>query len=816
MSEHMPGHSVSRVKGKGLLESKVTVFRNLSGTAGIHLLVSRKGFFLGRFLFGIPVSKGKQIMTTQSSMNQLQSVAQRISEMRQIMGYTYKEMAEMTEVSEETYRSYETGTVDLPFTFIHKCAKAFGLELTDILEGHSAKLSGYTVTRRGEGLTTASEDGITIQDMAPLFRKKLATPYWVTYEYSEELQKQPIHTVTHAGQEFDMVVKGSMRIRIGDREEVLREGDSVFFKSSTPHGMIAVGGEDCVFLAMIMASDATDQPMYIGNGEHTAKRAPLLCEKFVKTTEDEHGVLTDVNYENEEKYNFAFDTVDEIARRQPDKLAMVHVSNDMTERRFTFKDFKDASSQSANYFKSLGIKRGDRVMLVLKRHYQFWYAILGLHKLGAIAIPATNQLVEKDFTYRFNAAGVSAILCTADGDTARQVELAEKAYGKELTKVLVGGKRDGWHDFDSEYSLFSRRFVREDDAPCGSDPMLMLFTSGTTGYPKMAMHSYKYALGHFVTAKYWHLCEQDGLHFTISETGWGKALWGKLYGQWLCEGAVFTYDFDRFDSEKILPMFKKYGITTFCAPPTMYRMLIKQDLSKYDLTSIRHATTAGEALNPEVYYQFEKATGLHIAEGFGQTEMTLGIANLYGTQLKPGAMGKPVPGYGIDLVDTDGNPVPDGVNGEIVIRTDKKVSCGVFLGYYLNKEATDSVWHDGMYHTGDLAWRDEDGYYWYVGRADDVIKSSGYRIGPFEIESTIMELPYVLECGVCAAPDEVRGQVVKACIVLVPGTNASDELKKEIQDYVKSRTAPYKYPRIVEFRTELPKTISGKIMRNKL
>ncbi|MBO5039954.1 MAG: AMP-binding protein [Clostridia bacterium] len=755
-------------------------------------------------------------MTTQSSMNQLQSVAQRISEMRQIMGYTYKEMAEMTEVSEETYRSYETGTVDLPFTFIHKCAKAFGLELTDILEGHSAKLSGYTVTRRGEGLTTASEDGITIQDMAPLFRKKLATPYWVTYEYSEELQKQPIHTVTHAGQEFDMVVKGSMRIRIGDREEVLREGDSVFFKSSTPHGMIAVGGEDCVFLAMIMASDATDQPMYIGNGEHTAKRTPLLCEKFVKTTEDEHGVLTDVNYENEEKYNFAFDTVDEIARRQPDKLAMVHVSNDMTERRFTFKDFKDASSQSANYFKSLGIKRGDRVMLVLKRHYQFWYAILGLHKLGAIAIPATNQLVEKDFTYRFNAAGVSAILCTADGDTARQVELAEKAYGKDLTKVLVGGKRDGWHDFDSEYSLFSRRFVREDDAPCGSDPMLMLFTSGTTGYPKMAMHSYKYALGHFVTAKYWHLCEQDGLHFTISETGWGKALWGKLYGQWLCEGAVFTYDFDRFDSEKILPMFKKYGITTFCAPPTMYRMLIKQDLSKYDLTSIRHATTAGEALNPEVYYQFEKATGLHIAEGFGQTEMTLGIANLYGTQLKPGAMGKPVPGYGIDLVDTGGNPVPDGVNGEIVIRTDKKVSCGVFLGYYLNKEATDSVWHDGMYHTGDLAWRDEDGYYWYVGRADDVIKSSGYRIGPFEIESTIMELPYVLECGVCAAPDEVRGQVVKACVVLVPGTNASDELKKEIQDYVKSRTAPYKYPRIVEFRTELPKTISGKIMRNKL
>ncbi len=755
-------------------------------------------------------------MEKQSGVNQLQKIAERISEMRAILGYTTKEMAALTEITEDTYISYESGTVDLPFTFIHKCAKVYGIELTDILEGHSAKLTGYTVTRRGEGLITASEDSITIQDMAPLFRNKLATPYWVTYKYSEKLQHEPINTVTHAGQEFDMVVKGAMRIRIGDREETLREGDSIFFKSSTPHGMIAIDGEECVFLAMVMSSDTTDQPLYIGNGEYSTSEKPLLCEKFIQCDEDESGALLDVHYSNEDEYNFAFDTVDEIARNQPDKLAMVHISNDMTERRFTFKDIKDASSQSANYFKSLGIKRGDRVMLVLKRHYQFWFAILGLHKLGAIAIPATNQLLEHDFTYRFKAAGVSAILCTADGDTAHQVELAEEVTGMNLEKILVGGEREGWHNYDSEYQLFSRRYVREADAPCGNDPMLMLFTSGTTGYPKMAMHSYKYALGHFVTAKYWHLCRPDGLHFTISETGWGKALWGKLYGQWLCEGAVFTYDFDRFDSAKILPMFAKYGITTFCAPPTMYRMLIKQDLSQYDLSSIRHATTAGEALNPEVFYQFEKSTGLRIAEGFGQTEMTLGIANLLGTQLKPGAMGKPVPGYGIDLVDHDGNPVPDGVSGEIVIRTEPKTSCGVFLGYYLNKEATDNVWHDGMYHTGDVAWRDEDGYYWYVGRADDVIKSSGYRIGPFEIESTIMELPYVLECGVCAAPDEVRGQVVKACIVLVDGKEGTEELKKEIQNYVKLHTAPYKYPRIVEFRRELPKTISGKIMRNKL
>jgi len=752
-----------------------------------------------------------------TASNQLMDVAQRIREMRQIVGYTVAQMAEKTELPETLYQQYEAGSIDLPFTFMHKCAKIFGLELTELLEGHSAKLSGYAVTRKGKGMVTASEDGITIQDMAAMFRKKLATPYYVTYEYSEELQDKPIHTTTHDGQEFNLVLKGAMRIKVGDHEEVLYEGDSIFYKSSTPHGMIAIDGEACVFLSMIMAGDKTDTAMRHPTAKKVrVKDEPLMCNEFVWGEEDEHGIMTGIQFANADRYNFAFDTVDAIARKDPDKLAMIHIGNDMTEQRFTFKDMKDASSQSANYFKSLGIKRGDRVMLVLKRHYQFWFAILGLHKLGAIAIPATNQLMEHDFVYRFEAGGVSAIVCTADGDTAHQVELAEKSSGMNLTKVLVGGKRDGWHDYNEEYSLFSRRYLRAEDAPCGEDPMLMLFTSGTTGYPKMAMHSYKYALGHYVTAKYWHQCERDGLHFTISETGWGKALWGKLYGQWLCEGAVFTYDFDRFDAEKILPMFAKYNITTFCAPPTMYRMLIKQDLSNYDLSSIHHATTAGEALNPEVFYQFEKSTGLRIHEGFGQTEMTLGIANLFGTEIKPGAMGKPIPGYGIDIVDQDGNPVEDGVNGEIVIRTDPAPTCGVFLGYFRNQEATDSVWHDGMYHTGDVAWRDEDGYYWYVGRADDVIKSSGYRIGPFEIESTIMELPYVLECGVSAAPDEVRGQVVKASIVLVPGAEGTEELKKEIQNYVKQHTAPYKYPRIVVFRDELPKTISGKIQRNKL
>ena len=753
--------------------------------------------------------------TTTPAVSPLMEIALRIREMRRITGFTEKEMAEKTGVTEAEYRSYETGTVDLPFTFLHKCSLAFGLELTDLLEGQSAKLSSYSVTRRGCGLITAAEDGITIRNMAALFRQKLATPYWVTYQYSEELQHQPIHTTTHGGQEFDLVLKGSMRVRVGDHEETLHEGDSIFYKSSTPHGMIAV---DCTFLARIRASTEEEQAIVVRpRAVEEVQPEHLLCSHFVQPVENEDGSLKELHFAHEDEFNFAFDIVDGIARRSPDKLAMLHVANDMTERRFTFKDMKDGSSQAANYFTSLGIKRGDRVMLVLKRHYQFWFAILGLHKLGAIAIPATNQLLAHDFTYRFQAAGVSAIVCTADGDTAHQVDLALEETGLPVTKIIANGTREGWHSFDDEYKLFSRRYVREADAPCGKDPMLMFFTSGTTGYPKIAMHSYKYALGHFVTAKYWHWVQPDGLHFTISETGWGKALWGKLYGQWLCEGAVFTYDFDRFDASKILPMFAKYHITTFCAPPTMYRMLIKQDLSQYDLSSIQHATTAGEALNPEVFYQFRKATGLQIAEGYGQTEMTLGIGNLTGNLMKPGSMGKPIPGYGIDLVDPDGNPVADGVNGEICIKTSgDQLPCGLFLGYYQDEERTKAVWHDGWYHTGDLAWRDEDGFYWYVGRADDVIKSSGYRIGPFEIENVIMELPYVLECGVSAAPDEIRGQVVKASIVLVPGTEGTDELKKEIQNYVKKHTAPYKYPRIVVFRDELPKTISGKIIRNQL
>ncbi|MBR5262154.1 MAG: AMP-binding protein [Oscillospiraceae bacterium] len=756
-------------------------------------------------------------MTDTNSTARLIEIAQRICDMREICDFSVLEMAQKTGVSVEEYKLYEAGQADMPFSFLHKCALAFGIELTDLMEGHSANLTSYTLTRQGRGVTTAREKGIEIQNLAPFFRKKLAEPYWVEYEYLPELENQPIATQTHAGQEFDLVIKGQLKVQVGDHIEVLNEGDSIYYNSSAPHGMIAVGGTNCRFLAIVMASDEAPQKTLVRR-EHIEKSSTknLVCSNFIKTVEDKDGNLVQIDFENTDSFNFSYDIVDAIAEKSPDKTALIHISRDGTERIFSYKQIHKEVCRTANYFESLGIKRGDKVMLVLKRHYQFWFSILALHRIGAVAIPATNQLVAHDFEYRFNAAHVSAIVCTADGDTADEVEKALPMCPSVTNLIIANGSREGWHNFDDEQPRFSSHYDRPAYAPGGEEPMLMFFTSGTTGYPKIATHSFTYPLGHYVTAKYWHCVSKNGPHFTISETGWGKALWGKLYGQWLCEGSVFVYDFDKFDAAEILPMFAKYNIATFCAPPTMYRMLIKQDLSKYDLSSIKHATTAGEAMNPEVFRQFQAATGLQLMEGFGQTEMTLGIASLAGMEPKPGSMGKPTPLYDISLMMPDGSEAPIGETGEIVIRTDDHKPCGLFLGYFEDEEKTSDVWHDGYYHTGDLAWRDEDGYYWYVGRSDDVIKSSGYRIGPFEIENVIMELPYVLECGVSAEPDEVRGQIVKASIVLTKGTEGTEELKKEIQEYVKTHTAPYKYPRKIVFRDELPKTISGKIMHNKL
>ncbi len=754
----------------------------------------------------------------------IKEMSARIRELREIEGLTAEDMASKTAVSVEEYLDCESGKSDLNFTFIYRCALAFGVDVTDIIEGKSPTLKSYTVTRSGSGQKISQAHGMTYFNLAYAFRNRIAEPLYVRSVYDESAQQRDIELTTHAGQECDIIVEGHLMVQIGQHREVLGPGDSIYFDSNTPHGMIAVKGQDCIFYAIVL--NPTGEPIpelshqkasTTGTAREVKKDTKdRIYKKYIDTVEDANGTPTSITFKNDEHFNFAFDLVDALAEREPDKLAMLHVSLDKTERRFTFKDMKKLSNQCANYFKSLGIKKGDKVMLVLKRHYQFWFAMLALNKLGAIGIPATCQLLEHDFEYRFKSAGVSAIICTADGDTAHQAELAMEKCDCVKHKFIVNGSREGWRSFDEEYPLYSTRYARPADAPGGDDDMLMFFTSGTSGYPKIAVHNYKYALGHFHTARYWHNVDCDGLHFTISDTGWAKAMWGKFYGQWLCEAATFVYDFDRFDAADILPMFAKYQITTFCAPPTMLRMMIKQDISKYDFSSVKHMTTAGEALNPEVYRQFEKATGLQIIEGFGQSESTMIIGNMTGASHKIGSMGKPAPIYDIDLIDADGNSVPVGETGEIVVNLKNGKPNGLFTGYYNDPEKTAEVWHDGYYHTGDVAYKDEDGFYWYVSRVDDVIKSSGYRIGPFEIESVIMELPYVLECGVSPEPDEVRGQIVKASIVLVDGVEGTDELKKDIQSYVKKHTAPYKYPRTIVFRDQLPKTTSGKIQRNKL
>ena len=756
--------------------------------------------------------------TTSALDLKLHEMAQRIRDLREIMGLSPEEMAGRTGVTLEEYRLCEAGEADLNFAFIYRCAQAFGVDVTDIIEGASPRLSNYTLTRAGEGQHIEHAHGMTYYNMAARFKKRVAEPLYVVAEYSDEAQLRPIECTTHSGQECDIVLSGQLKVQVGEHIEILNPGDIIYYTSPASHGMIATGGQDCVFYAIVLEGEDAPVPAKekkLERRSEAAEREERIWERFIDVEEGEDGSLKKIGFKGADSFNFAFDVVDGLARRKPEKLAMLHVDRQKQERYFTFLDMSRYSSRAANYFQSLGIKRGDRVLLILKRHYQFWFAILGLHKIGAVALLASNQMMTHDLEYRYEAAGITAVVCTSNGEVSRHAgEAAEKFPG--MVKSMVDGCRPGWHDFDSEFRLFSDEFIRTKDAPAGEDPMLMFFTSGTTGFPKAAVQCFKYPLGHFVTAKYWHCVDPDGLHLTISDTGWAKAMWGKLYGQWLNEAAVFVYDFDRFDAADILPMFAKYNITTFCAPPTMYRMLIKQDLGKYDLTSIQHATIAGEALNPEVFHQFRKHTGLSLMEGFGQSETTVMIGNLVGMRPKPGSMGRPVPLYPVDLVDGEGNSVPDGQVGEIVIRAERTDVCGLFRGYYNNPEGTDSAWHDGLYHTGDTAWRDEDGYYWYVGRVDDLIKSSGYRIGPFEIESVIMELPYVLECGVSAAPDEVRGQVVKASIVLVPGTQGTEELKKEIQTYVKEHTAPYKYPRVIVFKDELPKTVSGKIIRNQL
>ncbi len=537
-------------------------------------------------------------------------------------------------------------------------------------------------------------------------------------------------------------------------------------------------------------------------------------KRFISDTYDEKGMLTAIDVHIPDNYNFGYDVIDEIAKLDPDRRAMVWVNEEGEEHIFTYSDLMKKSNQTANMFLAHGVKKGDKVLSVLKRHYQFWFLTIALCKIGAVLIPATNQLMKKDYTYRFNAADVKYVVATADGEVSDHIDEAVAEYGGIKEKYIARGDREGWISFDSEIEKYPDTMERIENK--ATDDMLLYFTSGTTGYPKMVLHSHYYAVAHIHTAKHWHNLNADTLHFTISESGWGKCMWGKMYGQFTCAASIFVYDFNRFHSADILQKIQDYKVTSLCAPPTMFRMFIKEGIEGYDLSGLKYSTIAGEALNPEVYNRWLEYTGLKLMEGFGQTETVLVVGNLPGMEPKPGSMGKPSFLYNVDIVDEDGNSLPAGETGEIVIRTNGRGDqVGMFKEYYKNTEETNKSWNNNMYHTGDTAWRDEDGYYWYVGRTDDVIKASGYRIGPFEIESVLMEHPAVLEVAVTGAKDPIRGQVVKATIVLTKDykDKGDDALVKELQDHVKKNTAPYKYPRIVEFVDELPKTISGKIRR---
>ena len=548
-----------------------------------------------------------------------------------------------------------------------------------------------------------------------------------------------------------------------------------------------------------------------------------MTERFLTQTHftSEEDFKQNLHFIVPENFNFAYDVMDAWAEEKPDKLALLWTSERGEEIRFTFKDLKEQTDQTASYYQSLGIGHGDMVMLILKRHYQWWLSMLALCKLGAVAIPATHMLTSHDIVYRNQRASVKAIICVNDEYVTTQIRNAMPESPSVKVLIAVNSLNqinhpvpERFHDWNAEWKK-GQKFKRPEHVNTNEDTMLIYFTSGTSGEPKMVAHDHLYALGHLTTGVYWHNLSEGSIHLTVADTGWGKAVWGKLYGQWFAGATVFVYDHEKFTAEKIMRAIEKYHITSFCAPPTIYRFMIQEDFSKYNLSSLKYCTTAGEALEPAVYEKFRELTGIRLMEGFGQTETTMTLGTFPWTEPKPGSMGKPNPQYDIRLLKPDNTECEEGEKGELCVRVGDHKPIGLFKSYYRDEEKTLEVWHDGFYHTGDMAWRDEDGYYWFVGRIDDVIKSSGYRIGPFEVESALMTHPAVVECAITGVPDPVRGMMVKATIVLAKEwkAKAGDELIKDLQNHVKRETAPYKYPRIIEFVDELPKTISGKIRR---
>lgn len=746
------------------------------------------------------------------------SIGMRIRELRNQREYSEAQMASLLDVTFEEYRDYENDLRPAPFSFYFNLAKHFGMDVSSIISGESSNLKRYTITRDGQGFPLARRSPFTYLHQAIHMKARQGEPFIVTAPYLGETEDE-VKFSTHPGQEFVLILSGTMRVILENNVEILREGDSMYFDGRMRHGMSAMEGKECKFLSIVMSTEF-EEPLDGTFASESGRRAAnlyagdgsLLYREYMSEEWNVDGSLKQVHFKIPEDFNFAFDVLDRLAVKSPNKIAMRWLSNEKEKRDLTFKMLSEESSRAANFLRSLGVGKGDRVMLVLRRHYQFWVILNALHKLGAVAVPAPNQLTCHDYEYRFRRAHVKCLICVSDPVIMAEADAAQGEV--PAIKLAVGGGNENYLDFDALYKTFPAEFERPADHKT-TDPMLIFFSSGTTGYPKMVLHDYSYPLGHIMTARYWHKVNPNGLHFTVADTGWGKALWGKIYGQWLCEAGVFTYDFDRFHAADLLGMFKEHNITTFCAPPTIFRFIVKEDLSKVDFSTLEHVTTAGEAMPPEVSESFARVSGQFPHEGFGQTETALLICTRPDMTPKPGSMGKPNPQYQLALLGHDGKPVAMGDTGEICVKAEpgKRDVCGLFCEYIDSPEDNSKVWRDGYYHTGDLAWCDEDGYYWYVGRDDDIIKTSGYRVGPFEVESVLMELPYILECAVTGVPDPVRGKVVKATIVLVPGKTADDALVREIQEYVKHHTAPYKYPRQVEFVKELPKTVNGKIRR---
>ena len=746
-------------------------------------------------------------------------IRDRIRDLRESHDYSIEYMANANNIPASVYTAYESGEKPLNYAFIYTCAQVFNIDINELIQGGVPDISTFAVTRAGEGVESRNEaHHMLVSNLAPKFRNRMVEPLLVTAEYDPANETAPIELTTHIGQEFDYILEGKLRYQIGEDTCILSAGDTMFFDSSIPHGMVAVGGKFCRFLAAMVSPEDIDFST-VRSSQRTdtsdVSETKNIWEDYVEVEESADGSPVSVSFKNTDTFNFSYDIVDKLADIYPDRLALVHISSDRTERRFTFKDIKKKSGRAANYLTSLGIKKGDRVMLVMRRSWQFWPIMIALGKIGAIAVPVTWQLNPKDYHYRFRNARINAIIACNDSEILDKIDEAASKYGRSLVKISVDGAKEGWCDFDSGYDKMSARFLRSGDSSCGTDPMLMIFQSYSDDMAQPCCFDCRYPLASFVSAKYWNNIEPGSLSLAVSDTAWAKALWGKLYGPWMCGAGVFVYDFRTLRLADMMNYITDYKISSLTAPASMLRAMLNEDISHFDLSALKTVCNIGEDLDPDIFHIFHDVAGMDLRNGYGQAETSLLTGDFNGREPVAGSIGTANPMYEIRLLDRNGQEVEIGEPGEICVSV-KDSPIGITSELYRKPELTAKLIRDGWLHTGDLAWRDEDGYFWSIGRIDDIIKCAGYRIAPAEVEDTLLELPYILECGVTGVPDQTRGQIVKASIVLIPEKDPSEDLKTEIQEYVRNNTASYRYPRIVEFRTELPKDRSGKVIRSKL